>query len=429
MCLTGCESNPEPVSYPNGFWEISILRPVETQELDLAECYERALERSEEIGIAAAQWKAAEARYEQATDSWFPDFNLGATQLYRNDPNETGIDSTSRSRSDDVTDIRILASQPIYRGFRLTRLAEARQADMQAAEFDQLRVKELLYLDVADAYYQLLSLQRERGILRDLEKALVGTVETFEERIKLGQSRRADLLRAQTDLAQTSADISAVEGQLDASRHLMSFLTGITTAFIVAREESAQPEIADTTLYQTSIVHRFDIKAGESRVEAAKRDVEAAQGDRQPSVDAQASYVLLERPDEDRLWEVGVALVFPFFDDGGRVARVREQRANAEINELTLARLRREAELEVNNRITIWQTARRQVVLLEDAAALAEDNYKVQQEDYLLGRSTQLDVLSALAQWQTLRRRASNADAVARVAYAALKVAAGVPVP
>jgi len=404
------------------------IAAVEPQEVDLATCYALALERSEQVGIAAAQWKAAEARYQQTSDSWFPGLDLDASQLYRNDP-ETVVSGSSGSRNDDETDVRIRASQPIYRGFRLTRLAEARQSDMKAAEFDELRVKELLYLDVADAYYQLLSLQRERAILRDLEKALTDTVETFEERIKLGQSRRADLLRAQTDLAQTIADISAVDGQLAASRNLMSFLIGRPADAIIAREETTMPDIVDTTMYQTSIVNRLDIKAGEARVESAKLDVEAARGDRQPSVDAQASYIMYERPDEDRLWEVGLALNFPFFDDGTRRARVREQMAFAEINELNLSQLRREADLEVNNRITIWQTAQRQVVLLDDAATLAEENYRVQQSDFDLGRSTQLDVLTALAQWQTLRRRASSADAVARVAYAALKVAAGVPVP
>jgi len=400
---------------------------VESSSQDLTGYYDLALDKSERIGIAAAQWKAAEARFSQASDSWVPDIALSGSQLYRNSIDSS--DNDNSSDRDSQSDLRVRASQPIYQGFRLTRLAEARESDMRAAEFDELRVRELLYLDVADAYYLLLSLQRERAILGDLENALSDTVQTFEERIKLGQSRRADLLRAQTDLAQAAADINLVEGQLDAARQLMSFLTGVEAASIRAREETELPVIGDLSMFQTSIVSRLDIKAGEARVEAALRDVEAARGERQPSVDAQASYILLEDPDEDREWEVGLALNFPFFDDGVRRAKIREQSAVAEINELSLAQLRREADLEVNNRIILWEAAVRQVTLLRDAASLAGENYKVQQEDYLLGRSSQLDALSALAQWQELRRREATADAAARIAYAALKVAAGVPVP
>jgi len=399
----------------------------ESNELDLADSYALALEKSERIGIAAAQWKAAEARFMQVNDSWMPDVGLSGLQYFRNNTDSTGNENSSDR--DSQSDVRIRASQPIYQGFRLTRLAEAREMDMRAAEFDALRVRELLYLDVADAYYLLLSLQREHTILRDLEQALTDTVRTFEERIKLGQSRRADLLRAQADLAQAAADINAVDGQRLAACQLMSFLTGRTAEGLVVREEGDLPEFVDPALYQTSLVSRLDIKAGEARAEAAQRDVEAARGDRQPSLDAQASYVLLEDPDDDRIWEVGLALNFPFFDDGVRRGRVREQTAIAEINELSLAQLRREADLEVNNRIIVWQSAARQVGLLKEAAELAGENYKVQQADYLMGRSTQLDALSALAQWQELRRREATADAVARVAYAALKVAAGVPVP
>jgi len=399
------------------------------ETLDLVDCYELALAKSEKIGIAAAQWKAAEARFSQASDTWVPDFELSGSQLYRNSADSSDNENRNSSSRDSQSDLRIRASQPIYQGFRITRLAEARESDMRAAEFDEMRVRELLFLDVADAYYLLLSLQREGSILGDLKQALGDTVQTFQDRIKLGQSRRADLLRAQTDLAQTVADINLVEAQLEAARQLMSFLTGLDAASIRAREETDLPDIGDPLMFQTSIVSRLDIKAGEARVEAAQRDVEAAQGDRQPSLDAQASYIMLEDPDDDRVWEVGLVLNFPFFDDGSRRARVREQSAVAEINELSLAQLRREADLEVNNRITLWESAVRQVTLLREAAHLAEENYKVQQEDYLLGRSTQLDTLSALAQWQELRRREATADAAARIAYAALKVAAGVPVP
>lgn len=398
-----------------------------SEPLDLVTSYALALEKSERVGIASAQWKAAEARYMQARDSWLPDLELSGSQIFRNSA-DSG-DSDNGSDRDSQSDLRVRASQPIYQGFRLTKLAEGREAEKRAAEFDELRVRELLYLDVADAFYLLLSLQRDRDILRDLEQALTDTVRTFEERIRLGQSRRADLLKARTDLAQAAADINSVDGQLEAARQLMGFLVGREPATITVREDSEMPVIEDVSSYQTSIVSRLDIKAAEARVEAAMRDVEAARGNRQPTLDAQASYILLEDPDEDREWEVGIALSFPFLDDGVRRARVREQSANVEINEWTLARLRREAGLEVDNRITLWKSAVRQVTLLREAAMLAGENYRVQQEDYLLGRSTQLDALSALAQWQELRRREATADAAARVAYAALKVAAGVPIP
>ncbi len=63
------------------------------------------------------------------------------------------------------------------------------------------------------------------------------------------------------------------------------------------------------------------------------------------------------------------------------------------------------------------------------ALQVAEENYALQQDDYALGRASNLDVLSALAQVQNFRRRAVLAEMQARASLVRLHVAAGEVAP
>jgi outer membrane protein TolC len=66
---------------------------------------------------------------------------------------------------------------------------------------------------------------------------------------------------------------------------------------------------------------------------------------------------------------------------------------------------------------------------VQEALEVGRENFEVQNRDYELGRASQLDALTALAQWQRLERRAAAADVQARASLVRLHVAAGGAAP
>jgi hypothetical protein len=131
-------------------------------------------------------------------------------------------------------------------------------------------------------------------------------------------------------------------------------------------------------------------------------------------VRAQADGFLLEEPDQQREWSVLLTLDLPLFDSGLIRARVDERRERTRVSELNLAAVRRRAGSEVRAAFIEFLAAAAQRARLGEAVAAARENHRVQEEDYQLGRASQLDALTALAQWHRLQRREAEAEIGAR---------------
>lgn len=395
----------------------------ELPSLTLVDCYERATERNERVGVAAAEWRAAEERYRQVRDSLIPSIGLAGSAAFQNDRRDSP--DASGNRDSESYDLRVRAEQVLYRGLRTTRLAEAREAAGRAARHDATRARELLYLDVADAFYQVLLHDRDLAVIDRLEGALREMVGVLQERVRLGRSRRSELLNAQTDLAEVRVEREAIRGLGTAARELLAFLIDTPAADIRLIETTGPLPDVDMQPFLQHAHKRSDILAGEARRVEAQREQAEAQGARQPEVQAAGEWYLWEDPNEDREWNVTLSMSLPLFDEGVIRARSREQMERVRISELNLAALRRSAERDVRSAHAVLESGLAQVARLREARVLARENYDLQQRDYELGRSSQLDVLNALAQWQRLERREIAADLQARNNLVRLHVAAG----
>jgi outer membrane protein TolC len=218
-------------------------------------------------------------------------------------------------------------------------------------------------------------------------------------------------------------------GQVAVARELLAFLMGRPAEGWQLKDESPFPSAPELAAKLEQAVQRADVQAGLERAEAARKAMQAAQGERQPEVRAAGNVYLVEDPDEDREWDVALTLSLPLFDEGVRRAGVREQMEQATISELNLAALRRQAVSEVRSAYLAFVSTAAQKARLQEGVAVATASYEEQQRDFELGRASQLDALSALAQVQRLARRALAADIRARVSLVQLHVAAGEGAP
>ena len=393
------------------------------ERLDLNACYERALARNERVGVASAEWRAAESRYRQVRDTLIPDLSLYGAAGFQNDRREEGNDSAAREPEQYAA--RLRAEQILYQGFRVTREAEAQEAQGRAARFDERRVKELLYLDVADAFYQVLIFEQDLALLDRLVAVLQQTVDELERRVRLGRSRKADLLQARTALAESRVEQETTRGNAGVARELLAFLMDLPSNDWSLVQHSPFPEAPDLAAKLEQAAQRADLLAGAERVEAAKKTLQSVQGSRQPDIRAEGNYYLVEDPDEDREWNVLLTFNLPLFDEGSRRSEVRAQMEQVQISELNLASLRRQAAGEVRSAFLAFVSATAQRARLQDAVKVATESYQEQARDYELGRASQLEALAALAQVQRLERRASAVDGQARVRLIQLHVAAG----
>ncbi len=92
---------------------------------------------------------------------------------------------------------------------------------------------------------------------------------------------------------------------------------------------------------------------------------------------------------------------------------------------LDLEQLKRTADQNTRTAYANFNSSAAQVVVLREVAVLAAKNLKAQVDDYLRGVVSNLDVLTALKDYQTAREQLHDSNMQARLNLISLHVAAG----
>ncbi len=397
---------------------------------ELQICYELAVLRSETLGMREEDIRVAEARYWQSIAAVLPKAHAIVSEDLRN-PGSTGGgnfgnsgNSFSGGRSDFFSS-RINVKQPLFSGFREFNVGAAARSEIEAGKQRKTRALHLLYLDVADVFYQVLMYEGDLKLWGEIVSSLQQRVEELDKRVQLGKSRKGERLMAQADLADARATLAQVKGLLGASQELMSFLTGLQKDQISLREGTPIPQPEELERYLAVTGERPDILAAIQEEHASRRQVSAAKGEHWPTISAEGNYYLKQDPNSGRDWDVFLTFDLPLFEGGAIEARVSEKKAQQRSSKLSLDQLRRTADRDVRTAYNNFISAMAQFVQLREASAVAADNYQVQKDDYLHGVVSNLDVLSSLRQWYDLRRRLVDAEMNARLNLVRLHVEAG----
>lgn len=401
--------------------------------LNLNDCYHRALAQSEALAISEESLRRAEAQYRQVFASLLPQVNLVARQQLQNAGGGGGASGDSGDGGDsgfggnraDRFDAQVQITQPIFSGFRDYHTLGALRAGQQATSAQIVRDRQTLFLDVSDLFYQTVGHDQDLALLADLDRALADRSEELRKRVDIGRSRRSEWLAARTELTDNQAVIEQVRGMRNASMELLAFLIGRPSETFALAVESDLGDPAPLADFLMQVGHRSDLDAGALRVKASEKSVSAARSAFWPSVDFSFNWLALEEPERNEEWSIFFTASLPVFDGGLRGARVAEQKSLVRTSRLELDQLRRLAEYDVRLAHSRFTSSTAQLLRLREAAAIADENTRAQQEDYELGRAANLDVLNALIRQAQVRRRYAAAGFQTRADLNALHVAAG----
>lgn len=405
------------------------------QRADLLRCYELAVQASERLGIQEAEVRAAEARYWQAIGAILPKVNLRLNERLQNQAGSGSSASTGESfgtggsggggGSRNAFDGRVTVTQTIFNGFRDVKRAAARREEATAGRWLTARTRQVLLLDVADVFYQILSLRADMSVLADLETVLSERVSELERRVALGRSRRGEWLAAQSDLASARVSVEQVRGLWEATEELMAFLTAVPRGRLEFYESQPFPSAEELGSYLRQVMGRPDLVAAEALVGAAREELAAVRSERWPEVTFEGNAFFAQQPGSERVWNFFITFNLPIFDGGIREAKVREGREREQISRLNLEALRRTADQEVRSAYLAFWSNVQQRERLREAVRLTRETFEAQKADYELGRASNLDVLTALERWHRLRREEVGAEMQARASMVELHGAAG----
>ncbi len=400
---------------------LTAVRPaIAAEALALEEYFSAALARSEVVATQSELIRQAEERHQQARAALYPTLN-GVASYTRID--EGATDTSANPRNQRNT--RLAATQPLFRGFRDFATLRQTQALRGAQDDDWRAARVQLFKDVAQNFYDVLSLEQDLKNLDEQIDQHLQREKELQDRVRIGRSRVGEVLTVQATIGTLRALVEQQRAQLSAAREAFAFLSGMAPSTPLRDNEILPATVEPLDTYLARLTVRPDVKAAQQRLTASQENVAVARGAHLPSLDLNANRYLDRTGSlRDVDWDVQLALTVPLYAGGSVQSKIREaasQRTQAELDE---SRVRRLAEQDIRAGHQTAVLDRNQLDALEKATDAARKNYEAQRHDYRLGLVTNLDVLQALTAFQENQRALDRARYATKLNYLRLEAAA-----
>lgn len=388
--------------------------------LTLQECYQLALARSEELAIKQELLRETEGRFLQALSGALPSVSFESSKKWQDG---TG---TSAFTLKEVPERKFVFSQPLFSGFKEFSAIAGVRAERRQRELERRRAEQLLLIDVAEAFYLLRQQREDLQALEATRLALTDRIDELKSRERLGRSRLSEVVSAEAQLRRLEAELEVVRSRETTSRQLLEFLTGLPRIEAVADEDLAPLAVNSEEEVIGHASRRPDVLAAEEAWKVNRHEVTIARSDLWPEIDVEGNYYTRRIGNASGVdWDVLLKLDVPIFEGGEAFGAVKAAASKTRQAHLQFERRKREAELEIRQAYATWHANRLRQAALEQSLKAAEENYRLQVEEYRLSLVGNLDVLQTLQALQDIRREAIAATYDMKRSRWSLRVAMG----
>lgn len=373
----------------------AVSRPITLQE-----AYAFALRRSELVAIQKEEIARTRAQWLEATGEAIGDVDFEITD-FRQDKQSGGSSAAGSSVGSTLTaterrERKFVFSQPLFQGFRsLGALLGAGSLTRQRTEEYQ-RSKELLFLDVVEAFFTMRNRVKDVETLEGIQQLLDERISDLQDRERIGRSRTSEVSTTQARLWRIDAGLADIRGQLAVARARLQFLLGLKTDDFELQEEPV-PDHTESFDAEEMAEEKSEVKAAYQAMKVARQAILVQQSDLWPHIRLDANhYEKREGFQSDIDWDMLFTINVPIFRGGTNAAKTKEAISNWKEAKLAYSLTKRTAELEIKEAHQNWMSSVEQSRALESAVKASEENYRLQQEDYARALVNNLDVLEAL---------------------------------
>jgi outer membrane protein TolC len=388
--------------------------------LTMIACVALARKRSETLAIQQELIAATEGRFLQALSGALP-----RVSFVSSDKRQDGSGSSAFTLR-NIPDRHFTFTQPLFSGFKEFAAMAGARAERRERQFLKTRAEHTLFVDVADAFYLLLEQRKDLDALEATRQALEARLNELKEREQLGRSRTSEVASAEVQLRRVEAEMERVRSQETTAAHLLEFLTGLPHIGVLSDPDQTVLALLPEEDYVAKAPARPDVRASEEAWRVTQKELRVAQAGFWPTVDAEGNYYV-DRAGvaEDITWDATLTVAVPLFEGGRNLGAVREARANEREAKLTFERAEREAVLDIRDVYAKLQAELARRAALQRALDAAEENYRLQAEDYRRSLVNNLDVLQALETLQDSRRDLLASAYEVKRLYEQLRAATG----
>ena len=416
----------------------------EPLRLTLDEAQARADQASHRVAELEARELGARATIDIRAAAERPNIVASAGYTRTNHVDEftipSGIPGISRLLYPDVPDnwrTRIDLQWPIYTAGRLDAFERAARADASAAGADVATARADLRLEVARAFWALVTARSSVEVLERAVERAQSHVADVKQRLSAGIVPPNEVASAEAQESRQRMLLIEAQNQRDVVASELARLIGETVLRPVEPVDSLDLGAARAAELDTLVTEaraaRAERQGLEHRIEAAEQRRVAAAAATKPTIGVGGGYdfarpnpKIFPRADRwDDSWDASVNVTWSLWDGGRARAEVAEAAAAVTAVRQRLAEFDSVVALEVRQRLLEIESGRAAVAAAADAVRSAEEARRVVAERFAAGVVTHTEVLDAQLALLQAELDRTRALANVRLAEARLARAAG----
>jgi NodT family efflux transporter outer membrane factor (OMF) lipoprotein len=388
-------AEPRDDMFHGSWWE--IFNDPELNSLE-----EQVNISNQNIAMAEAQFRQATALVRTATSSFFPVItaNPAATRSLKSSNIGQGTSGTNTVYTAAPLNI---SSWELDVWGRIRRNVEAAQASAQASAADLEGVRLSVHAALAQNYFFVRALDRQKQILDATVQAYRRSLELTTNQYKSGVVSRADLLQADTQLKTIQAQAIDVGVQRAQTEHAIALLVGKPASgfSIHFSPLDATPPSMPVGVPSELLERRPDIAGAERRAAAANAQIGAAKAAYFPTVTLTGSMGYQSTDTfswfawPSRFWSVGPAIAEALFDGGLRGALNDQARAVYDANVASYRQTVLTGFQEVEDNLAALRVLEQEALAQDEAVKAARKSLEFSFNQYKQGTVSYLNVIVA----------------------------------
>jgi len=299
---------------------------------------------------------------------------------------------------------RLNARQFIFQGGSEYSFLNQTKKNLSASQELLKAEKQKLYLDISSLYLNTILRQKELSYSDTELKLFSDQVKELNSRVKIGRSRRSDVMVVESAQAQLLARKITIEQELKALQTQLTSLTRLDLGKELKEELPFSSELKSLDFYVKASDTQPDLKAAGLLRDASESGIGVARGRHLPTLDVTGNYYLRREGFNDGKWDASLNLVVPIFAGGVTQSAVREAASRYRVAEVQFQKMLRERRQTVeilHHNLTSSQT---EIEALHRAKEFSERSYEQLKKDFRFGLVNNLDLVQAMKENQNAKR-------------------------
>ena len=266
----------------------SLLPAAAQKQWSLSECIDYALEHNITVKQSALEVGQREIDLDNAKSSRLPGVSASGSQNFSFGRGLTA-DNTYANTNTTNTSLSIGASVPLFNGLKISNGIELSKLNLKAATADFEKIREDIKMAVAQAYVQILYDMEIAEVAAEQVRIDSLQVHRLEEMASIGKASTAEVAAQKASLGQSQLTAVQADNNLSLAVLDLTQLLELPSpeGFTVVKPGDGMlsiPLMTPDVIYAEAVGIKPVIRAEETRLEAADRNIKLAKGDYLPSL-------------------------------------------------------------------------------------------------------------------------------------------------